>query len=407
MTSATRAPPPPASRLPQSASLGSCVGFRHALSAARASPRASPRASDVARATLARTNLAPTSSPTRRVPRRGARPGARADQPRTPLDQAPREGASVAGDGGAAETPSFVAAIASSDAITAEGDLGGGMGGGLFADGFAPPRWPSSPPQQVRLTPPLQRLTPPPLPQLATQGYSPAASLSPPYGARQVNSWTPQGWLRAAPRDAAPESLESPEGGVARAAALSSSFVLARQLTAGPPPGELGAARALLLEGRAAEAVELVWRQLAGGEAGEAGAAAAAVELLGACEENAVRLLGELGREQAQAVVGFVAEELKAERSVPQLLPWLETALRLRTASGGEGGRDLFAHAAYKSLSRTLRGLSASADASGIHAAKLFALLQAAPAPSSHTLARGAGARPPASGAPARAAWLD
>ena len=172
---------------------------------------------------------------------------------------------------------------------------------------------------------------------------------------------------------------------MARAAALSSSFVLARQLTAGPPPGELGAARALLLEGRAAEAVEL----------------------LGACEENAVRLLGELGREQAQAVVGFVAEELKAERSVPQLLPWLETALRLRTASGGEGGRDLFAHAAYKSLSRTLRGLSASADASGIHAAKLFALLQAAPAPSSHTLARGAGARPPASGAPARAAWLD
>ena len=354
----------------------------------------------MARATLARTNLAPTSSPTRRVLRRGARPGARADQPRTPLDQAPREGASVAGDGGAAETPSFVAAIASSDAITAEGDLGGGMGGGLFADGFAPPRWPSSPPQQVRLTPP-------PLPQLATQGYSPAASLSPPYGARQVNSWTPQGWLRAAPRDAASESLESPEGGAARGTALGGSFVLARQLTAGPPADELGAARALLLEGRVAEAVELVWRQLAAGEAGEAGAAAAAVELLGACEENAVRLLGELGREQAQAVVGFVAEELKAERSVPQLLPWLETALRLRTASGGEGGRDLFAHAAYKSLSRTLRGLSASADASGIHAAKLFALLQAAPAPSSHTLARGAGARPPASGAPARAAWLD
>ena len=137
-------------------------------------------------------------------------------------------------------------------------------------------------------------------------------------------------------------------------------------------------------------AVELVWRQLAAGEAGEAGAAAAAVELLGACEENAARLLDELGAEQAQAVVGFVAEELKAERNVPQLLPWLETALRLRMASGGAGGRDLFDHAAYKSLSRTLRGLSASADASGIHAAKLFALLQAAPAPM-----------------PPRAAWLD
>ena len=153
---------------------------------------------------------------------------------------------------------------------------------------------------------------------------------------------------------------------------------------------QLGAARALLLEGRAAAAVELVWRQLAAGEAGEAGAAAAAVELLGACEENAARLLDELGAEQAQAVVGFVAEELKAERNVPQLLPWLETALRLRMASGGAGGRDLFDHAAYKSLSRTLRGLSASADASGIHAAKLFALLQAAPAPM-----------------PPRAAWLD
>jgi hypothetical protein len=277
--------------------------------------------------------------------------------------------------------------------------MGGGMGGGLFADGFAPPRWSSSPPQQVGLTPP-------PPPQLVTQGYSPTANLSPPCGARQVNSWTPQGWLRAAPRDAAPGSLESPEGGAARGAGLSSSFVLARQLTAGPPPGGLGAARALLLEGRAVEAVELVWRQLAGGEAGEAGAAAAAVELLGACEENAVRLLDELGTEQAQAVVGFVAEQLKAERSVPQLLPWLETALRLRMASQGEGGRDLFGHAAYKSLSRTLRGLSASADASGIHAAKLFALLQAAPAPSSHTPTRGA-ARPASSGEPARAAWLD
>ena len=276
--------------------------------------------------------------------------------------------------------------------------MGGSMGGGLFADGFAPPRWPSSPPQQVRLTPPPQVST-----QGYSQGYSPAASLSPPYGARQVNSWTPQGWLRAAPRDAASESLESPEGGAARGTALGGSFVLARQLTAGPPADELGAARALLLEGRVAEAVELVWRQLAAGEAGEAGAAAAAVELLGACEGGAVRLLDELGREQAQAVVGFVAEELKAERSVPQLLPWLETALRLRMA--GEEGRDLFEHAAYKSLSRTLRGLSASADASGIHAAKLFALLQAAPAPSSHTPARGAVR--PASGAPARAAWLD
>ena len=345
--------------MPQSSSLGSSVGFRHALSAARASPRAA----DAARAAHARTSLAPASSPTRRAPRPGARRGAGADQTPTP-HAAPREGASVAADGGAAETPSF-AAVAPRDAI-----------------GSAPLSWPSPQPQP-----------------LAAQGYSPTASLSPPSGARQVNSWTPQGWLRAAPRDAAPGSLESPEGGAARGAAPGSSSVLVRQ----GRRDQLGAARALLLEGRAAEAVELVWRQLAAGEAGEAGAAAAAVELLGACKGGAVRLLDELGREQAQAVVGFVAEELKAERSVPQLLPWLEIALRLRMA--GEEGRDLFEHAAYKSLSRTLRGLSASADASGIHAAKLFALLQAAPAPSSHTPALGT-ARP-ASGAPPGAAWLD
>jgi len=325
--------------------------LRHALSAARASPRAA----DAARAAHARTSLAPTSapasSPTRRAPRPGARRGAGADQTPAPHAEAPREGASVAGDGGAAETPSF-AAVAPRDAI-----------------GSAPLSWSSPQPQP-----------------LAAQGYSPTARLSPPSGARQVNSWAPQGWLRAAARDAAPASLESPEGGAARGAAPSSSSVLVRQ----GRRDQLGAARALLLEGRAAAAVELVWRQLAAGEAGEAGAAAAAVELLVACEENAARLLDELGAEQAQAVVGFVAEELKAERNVPQLLPWLETALRLRMASGGAGGRDLFDHAAYKSLSRTLRGLSASADASGIHAAKLFALLQAAPAPM-----------------PPRAAWLD
>ena len=324
-----------------------------------------PRAPDAPRAAHARTSLAPASAPTRRAPRPGARRGAGADQTPTPHAEAPREGATVAGDGGAAETPSF-AAVAPRDAI-----------------GSAPLSWPSPQPQP-----------------LAAQGYSPTASLSPPSGARQVNSWTPQGWLRAAPRDA-DGSLESPEGGAARGAAPSSSSVLVRQ----GRRDQLGAARALLLEGRAAEAVELVWRQLAAGEAGEAGAAVAAVELLGACEENAARLLDELGTEQARAVVGFVAEELRAERHVPQLLPWLETALRLRMASGGGGGRDLFEHAAYKSLSRTLRGLSASADASGIHAAKLFALLQAAPAPSSHTPALGT-ARP-ASGAPPGAAWLD
>ena len=141
-------------------------------------------------------------------------------------------------------------------------------------------------------------------------------------------------------------------------------------MMAAASPADVSAARSLLREGRASEAFEMVWRLLADGEAG---ADVTAVELLQACDGE---VLEQMGEEQAHAVVSFVAEQLKAERHVEPLLPWLEHALRLRLQ-----GRDLFERPVWLSLTRTLRGLSACADATGIHAAKLSALLaQGSPA---------------------------
>ena len=100
-----------------------------------------------------------------------------------------------------------------------------------------------------------------------------------------------------------------------------------------------------------------------------------------------------MGPGQARAVVAFVAAQLRAERHVATLLPWLEHALRLRLQ-----GRDLFERPVWLSLTRTLRGLSACADATGIHAAKLSALLQGEPA-------RKGPAGPAA--APRLSEWLD
>ena len=56
--------------------------------------------------------------------------------------------------------------------------------------------------------------------------------------------------------------------------------------------------------------------------------------------------------------------------------------------------------AAFLALSRTLRGLSASADDAGIHAAKLFALLRASPEPAAPAASR-------SSAAGVRQPWLD
>lgn len=123
---------------------------------------------------------------------------------------------------------------------------------------------------------------------------------------------------------------------------------------------------------------------------------------LAGCEGG---LLDRLEAEQAHAVVRFVAEQLRAERHVEKLLPWLDDALRLRAR-----GRDLFEPAVWRSLSRTLRGLSASADASGIFAAKLFALLQAAPPGGDVPPPPGSGSDVAASGGSAvgpRLGWLD
>ena len=87
------------------------------------------------------------------------------------------------------------------------------------------------------------------------------------------------------------------------------------------------------------------------------------------------------GRADGRAVVSFITDELRAERHVRALLPWLDAALDLRLRP--KGAVDLFGGAAGAALSRTLRGLSASAEESGVEAAKLYALV------------RGAGGGPP------------
>jgi hypothetical protein len=73
-------------------------------------------------------------------------------------------------------------------------------------------------------------------------------------------------------------------------------------------------------------------------------------------------------------VVNLVAEHLKAEKHVPLLLPWLERALALHKDLQARGV-ELIEIGRWPSLTRTLRGLSASTDASGIQAAKLYGLV--------------------------------
>ena len=129
----------------------------------------------------------------------------------------------------------------------------------------------------------------------------------------------------------------------------------------------------LLGEGRVAEAFEVAWRRIA-----DPDGARGAVRLL---EAAAPAGLGQLPVAAARAVVSFITDELRAERHVRALLPWLDAALDLRLRP--KGAVDLFGGAAWAALSRTLRGLSASAEESGVEAAKLYALV------------RGAGGGPP------------
>jgi len=377
---------PPSARLPQSSSR---IGiFQRSL----ASTRATPSVADVACAAAAPTSAVKmprraasgTPAPRSSVSARGSR--TEAQQP-TPYESAVDAAANDDAPDSEDEAP-----LATLDVDDAECAATGHSSG--FADdiaGAAPPRWASPPPPSPsaklasqskpadELASPASRWSTPP-PAVATPSRANG-------GARVVNAWTPQGWLRSAPHEATPDS--SAIVGVSATAGYSpgrdspgSALALARQLTSGPPtaaarqmmaaasPADVSAARSLLCEGRASEAFEMVWRLLADGEAG---ADVTAVGLLQACDGE---VLEQMGEEQAHAVVSFVAEQLKAERHVEPLLPWLEHALRLRLQ-----GRDLFERPVWLSLTRTLRGLSACADATGIHAAKLSALLaQGSPA---------------------------
>ena len=147
-------------------------------------------------------------------------------------------------------------------------------------------------------------------------------------------------------------------------------------LSSATPPrrASRGVAHASLLgEGRVAEAFEVAWRRIA-----DPDGARGAVRLL---EAAAPADLGQLPVAAARAVVSFITDELRAERHVRALLPRLDAALDLRLRP--KGAVDLFGGAAWAALSRTLRGLSASAEESGVEAAKLYALV------------RGAGGGPP------------